>query len=295
MSQIFRFVFTGLFLGAVCLGAPQNQDEETSSQIKELQMLESFGAVNDYKWLGVLDVRPTAALKGQDSFRFENSAEVGYQFSPAFSLIYHQDFWMNLYNSSLAGGENGMGFIVQDGFFDWYRDRFLESADKTWSLSYEGRLIVPVKAVRREAGMISALRTYFILGKKLGEAVTVNLIEAPILHAYGKAAYDGNANPLFENRVSLQVSVNLSKELGFAFPISWSATKMRKTPGNKSSDEVQNFVWINPELSYTVDSNYSIGMGYYDTTSLISSDLSAFQIGEGLEDGVVQVFLRASL
>jgi hypothetical protein len=36
-------------------------------------------------------------------------------------------------------------------------------------------------------------------------------------------------------------------------------------------------------------------MGYYDTTSLISSDLSSFQIGEGLEDGVVQVFLRASL
>jgi hypothetical protein len=27
----------------------------------------------------------------------------------------------------------------------------------------------------------------------------------------------------------------------------------------------------------------------------MSSDLSSFQIGEGLEDGVVQVFLRASL
>lgn len=295
MTHTFRFLFVGFFFGFLALAAPQNQDEETGSQLKDLQMLESSGALSNGKWLGVLDFRPTASLKGQDSFRFENSAELGYQFSPSFSVAYHQDFWTNLYNSSLVGGSEGLGLKAQDGFFDWYRDRVLESSDKTLSLSYEGRLILPVMSSRREAGLLSALRTYFIIGKKFSEFVTVNLIEAPIIHAYSQSSHNGKANPLFENRVSLQVALNLSKNLGFSLPLSWSATKMRKAPGASSSDAMDHFVWINPELTYSVDSNYSVGMGYYDTTSLIRSDFTAFQIGEGLEDGVVQVFLRASL
>jgi hypothetical protein len=295
MMQIHLLLLVAFLSSTLALAAPKNQDEEMGSQLKDLQMLESSGALTNSKFVGVLDVRPTASLKGQDSFRFENSVEIGYQFSPVFSLVYHQDFWTNLYNSTLAGGSDGIGLQPQDGFFDWYRDRVLESSDKTLSLSYEGRLFVPTMASRQQAGMITALRTYFILGKKLGETVSLNLVEAPIIHAYSQASHGGKANPLIENRIGLQVSFNLSKELSFTIPLSWSATKMRSAPGNKSSNAVEHFVWVNPELSYAVNSNYSFGMGYYDTTSLISSDLSSFQIGEGLEDGVVQVFLRASL
>lgn len=295
MNQSYRSFFVGLLFSSLVLAAPQNQDEESSAQLKNLQIFEATGGSTSSKFIGVLDIRPTVATKGQDSFRFENSAQIGYQFSPVFNLIYDQNFWMNLYNSSLVGGAEGIGFIPQDGYFDWTRDRVLESKDKTLSLAYEGRLIMPTMGSRREAGMITVLRTYFILGKKLSEAVSLSLVEAPILHAYSQAAHNGKANPLVENRVGLQVSLNLSKQLSFSFPLIWSATKMRSAPGNKSSGNIENFVWINPELSYSIDSHYNVGLGYYDTSSLMSSDLSAFQIGDGLVDGVVQVFLRASL
>ncbi|MFM8268784.1 MAG: hypothetical protein ACKN9V_01235 [Pseudomonadota bacterium] len=277
------------------LGAPQNQDEEARSPLKGSDFLEATGTTSPSKMLGGVDVRPTVSLKGTDSFRFENSVELGYQFSPVFNLIYVQNFWTNLYNSSLAGGADGLGFIAQDGYLDWTRNQIFESKDKTLSLAYEGRLMVPTLGARREAGMITALRTYFILSKKLSESVSLTFLEIPIVHAFSQASHNGKANPIVENRVGLQVSFNLSKDLSFSFPLLWSATKMRVASGNKSSGAIENFVWINPELSYAVDSHYSLGMGYYDSSSLMSSDLSAFQIGEGLEDGVVQVFLRASL
>lgn len=295
MTQFYLLILVSFLSSCLALAAPKNQDEETGSQLKDVQKLSSKGELPKSRVIGVLYLRPTATTKGQDSFRFENSAEVGYELSPSFSVFYHQDFWMNLYNSSLVGGSEGIGFKPQDGFVDWFKDAVLESQDKTLSLGYEGRLLVPTMASRREAGFISALRTYFILGKKFGETVSLSLIEAPIIHFYREAAHNGRANPFVENRVGFQVSFDLSKNLNFSFPITWSATKMRSAPGNKLTNEMDHFIWINPELSYTVDSNYSLGMGYYDTTSLMSSDLSSFQIREGLEDGVVQLFLRASL
>jgi len=242
-----------------------------------------------------IDIRPTASFKGQDSFRFENSFDLGYQLSPQSLILYHQDYWMNLYNSRLAGGEDGLGLIVQDGFFDWTYDNFFKSADDSVSLSYEGRLYLPTFASRREAGMLTALRNYLILGKKFSPDFQLNLIEAAILHAYDRAAYNSQANPFWENRVTIQTVWNLNEKWQFSFPVSWSVTHMRTAPGAQFSNINKNFVWINPELRYSLSPTYRVGMGYYDTTSLIRSDFSAFQIGEGLEDGVAQVFLQASL
>lgn len=294
MAQRFLSFVSVFIFCSTLIAAPARQDEETSTQLKNIEALEK-SAQGDSKVLAAVDIRPTASLKGQDSFRFENWAQLGYAFSPVFQVVYHQDFWMNLYNSQLAGGADGLGLIAQDGYFDWFRDRVFQSQDKTLTLSYEGRLYVPTFSSRREAGMITAFRNYLILGKKLNDVVSVTLVEAPIVHAYSQSAHNGKANPLVENRVTLEVAFNLTSKLNFSLPMAWSATKMRRAPGQINSDSIQNFVWINPELSYAVDANYALGVGYYDTTSLIKSDFSAFQVGEGLEDGVVQCFLRASL
>lgn len=242
-----------------------------------------------------LDIRPTASFKGQDSFRFENSFDVGYQLSPQSLVLYHQDYWMNLYNSQLVGGADGLGLIAQDGFFDWTYDNFFKNADESLTLSYEGRLYLPTFSNRRAAGMLTALRNYVILGTKLTSSVRLNFIEAAILHAYNRPAHQGQANPFLENRVTVQLVWNMSEKWQLSFPVAWSVTRMRTAEGAQFSNINKNFAWVNPELRYALTPNYRIGLGYYDTTSLIRSDFSAFQIGEGLEDGVAQVFLQASL
>jgi len=291
----FRLIsFFVLTAGIISLGAPKNQDEEVGAQLQKSEgVLE--GAQNKFqKIFGVLDVRPSAVLKGEDTFRFENSAEVGYQLNPKFQVLYHQDFTMNLYNPATQSGVQGVGLQAMDGFIDWFREAWMESQDGSISLSYEGRLYVPLAATRRDAGMITALRNYFILGKKLSNGVSVNLIEAPILHFYDQPSYLGKANPAFENRLGIQLAYKFQEKWSFSLPLLWSATQLR-TVSQSTGSRLDHFVWINPEISYAADSHYTLGLGYYDNTSLISSDLSSFQVGEGLEDGIVQFFVRASL
>jgi len=284
----------GLLIGSLGFSAPKNQDEEVGAQLKKSQATLDEANESPQKVFGTIDLRPSAVLKGQDTFRFENSAELGYQLSKKFQILYHQDFLMNLYNPSSQTGAQGMGLQAQDGFFDWFREAWMESSDGTFSVSYEGRLYLPVAANRREAGLITALRNYFIFGKKLSDGVTFNFIEAPIFHFYDRPDFQGRANPTIENRVGLQLALKLADKWSLSLPLLWSATKLRALNSGSNSD-LDHFVWINPELSYAPNEKYTVGLGYYDNTSLLTSDLSAFQVGEGLEDGIVQCFLRANL
>ncbi|NBX92121.1 MAG: hypothetical protein EBQ85_02690 [Proteobacteria bacterium] len=247
------------------------------------------------KVLGVIDLRPTVAFKGQDSFRFENSMDVGYRFNPSSRLIYHQDFWTNLYNSVLVGGNDGLGLQIHDGYFDWLAENIFENADKSLSISYDARVYVPTFTPRRDAGMVTAIRNYLIVGKKLNETFSLVFVETPILHVYDRAVHEGRANPLAENRMTFEVDINLTSKLALSLPVIWSAMKMRAAEGVSGSGSTDSFIWVNPELSYSVNDNLTMGLGYYDTSSLIKADFSSFQIFEGLEDAVVQMFLRASL
>jgi len=295
LLQVAYIFLSSLLIAQSVLAAPTNQDEEVSAQLQTIQNLEEKAKNSSMKLIGSIDVRPTASLKGQDSFRFENSADLGYQITPQFQMVYHQDFWMNLYNSKLVGGSDGVGLIAQDGFLDWFYEGLAKNRSEDVLLHYEGRLYAPTFSNRRDAGMITALRSYFILETKVSNSVSFNFIEAPIVHVYSVPSHNGRANPIVENRLGVQFRWKLSEKLAFSMPLNWSATRMREAAGAMKSKAIENFVWVNPELTYKASAQYSFGMAYYDTTSLIKSDFSAFQVGEGLEDGVVQLFLQASL
>lgn len=288
ISESMQYLFLLAFvLGSFTSFAAEDLEEET------LEIKKSVSSPSPF--IATVDIRPTASFKGQDSFRFENSFDLGYQLSPQSMVLYHQDYWMNLYNSRLVGGADGLGLIAQDGFFDWTYNNFFKNSDESLTLSYEGRLYLPTFSNRREAGMLTAVRNYIILGTKISSALNLNLIEAAIIHAYDRPEHKNQANPFLENRVTVQLVWNMSEKWQLSFPVAWSVTRMRTAEGAQFSNINKNFAWVNPELRYSLSPNYRLGLGYYDTTSLIRSDFSAFQIGEGLEDGVAQVFLQASL
>lgn len=288
ISESMQYLFLLAFvLGSFTSFAAEDLEEET------LEIKKSVSSPSPF--IATVDIRPTASFKGQDSFRFENSFDLGYQLSPQSMVLYHQDYWMNLYNSRLVGGADGLGLIAQDGFFDWTYNNFFKNSDESLTLSYEGRLYLPTFSNRREAGMLTAIRNYIILGTKISSALNLNLIEAAIIHAYARPEHKNQANPFLENRVTVQLVWNMSEKWQLSFPVAWSVTRMRTAEGAQFSNINKNFAWVNPELRYSLSPNYRLGLGYYDTTSLIRSDFSAFQIGEGLEDGVAQVFLQASL
>jgi len=247
------------------------------------------------KFIGTLDIRPSDVFKDTDGFRMENSVSFGYRFPSQVKVLYQQEVWSNLTTSpSLPGGPQGSIF-ARDGFFSFVSDSFWKSDDAQWFTSYEGRAYLPTFAVRRDAGMLTAIRNYFTLGKKLSPWATVTLTETPIAHVFSTNAFNGKANPIFENRFQVKATLNLTSQLTLGLPLIWQSTKMRQSPGASKSGIWDNYIWVNPELFYALDSNYTLGLAYYDLSGLTKNDLSDLQIMEGLRDGVVQFIFKASL
>lgn len=247
------------------------------------------------KFVGTVDIRPSDVFKDTDSFRMENSVSLGYRFPSRFQVLYQQELWSNLSSSpSLPGGPQGSIF-ARDGFFSMTSDKFWKSEDESWFATYEGRAYLPTFSVRRDAGMLTAIRNYFTLGKKLSPLVTVTVTEAPIVHIFSQNAFNGKANPIFESRFQLKATVNLTSQLTFGLPLIWQRTKMRESLGASKSGIWDNYIWINPELFYAIDSHYTVGMAYYDLGGLTKNDFSDLQVLDGLRDGVFQFIFKASL
>lgn len=286
LRSTFLATLIFLFLGAVAAqGAPSLQEQPSTTTTQ----------ISPGNFVGTLDIRPSDVFKDTDSFRTENSVSFGYRFPSRLQVLYQQELWSNLSDSpKLAGGAQGSVF-ARDGFFSLSLDKFWKSEDQTWFASYEGRAYLPTFAARRDAGMITAVRNYFTLGKKVTPYLTLTATETPVAHIYSQNAFGGKANPLFESRFQFKATVNLTSQLTLGLPLIWQDTKMRESAGAAKSGIWDNYIWVNPEIFYALDSHYTLGLAYYDIGGLTKNDLSDLQIMEGLRDGVVQFIFKASL
>ncbi|NBX75597.1 MAG: hypothetical protein EBQ92_03520 [Proteobacteria bacterium] len=283
-------VFTWLFFLSVSFGNAVHAAPTLEEKSTPLSAETPSG-----KFIGTLDIRPSDVFKDTDSFRMENSVSFGYRFPSQAKLIFQQELWSNLSSSpTLPGAPQGTLF-ARDGFFSLTTDQFWKSEDGAWFTIYEGRAYLPTFAARRDAGMVTAIRNYFTLGRKLTPWATLAVTETPVAHIFTNNAFNGKANPLFENRFQIKASFTLTSQLTLGLPLIWQSTKMRVSAGASKSGIWDNFIWINPELFYALDSNYTVGLAYYDLGGLTKNDLSDLQIMEGLRDGVVQFIFKASL
>ncbi len=277
-----------LLLGSHFLSAATNLEQFSTKSVEQLTPANG-------RLVGTLDIRPSDVFKENDSFRFSNSVSIGYRFPYPLQILYQQEIWTNLSNSpALPGPAQGTVF-ARDGYISVLADKFWIAEDNKAYLTYEARTYLSTFSVRRAAGMISAVRNYLTIGHKLGPGATVSLTETPIMHFFSQDSYKGKANPVFENRLQAKATFQLTQNLTFGLPLIWQVTKMRQSPGASKSGIWDHYIWINPELFYSLDSHYSVGMAYYDLGSLTRGDLSDLTIMEGLRDGVVQFIFKASL
>lgn len=282
---IRSFLFTLSFLGSLpSLGTIPPIDTTKTHLVP---------ASDEGRVVGLIDLRPSDVFKGEDTFRMENAAELGYRFNPKLQLTYKQEVWGNLVQPGSSAAPNN--FFIRDGWVDVLCDKVISSEDQSLFFTYEGRAYLPTFETRRNAGMVTAIRNYATVGKKLASWMTVSATETPIAHFYSQDSFMGKANPAFENRFQLKAGINLTSKLSVSLPLIWQATKMRTSQGAAKSGIWDNYVWMNPEIFYAVDPHLVMGLGYYDVGSLIKNDLSDIQIGDGLRDGVVQMIFKAML
>lgn len=247
-------------------------------------------------FFGALEIRPSWAPNG-NVVTSEDYAELGYRVSADTTVSYAQNFLRTLY-SPTTNSSDLLGSVDAGLFRAKVNNLWIDSANGL-SLAYEQRLYLPTAQRDRDAGMIAISRNYVKLAKKINEAITLTVMELPILAVYERAGTlrgsSATANPIFQNRLYLLGSFNLTKSLNFTLPVMFHQTRYRDFQANARNNDSWDFlVWTYPELTWQVDSTMSFGIAYY-SDNLVKPDLSGLSIAKGLENGIIQVVATASL
>jgi hypothetical protein len=290
VKQLYLIWIGGLLLLiALSLLLSSNLRAETVTQT------DTVAVPSQSKVLGMIDLRPSYRQAG--SFYMENAFELGYQFTPDVTASFLLAQNNNLLETKPGAG--GFSPTIERSFARVRVNNIWQNKEQGLSLSYEQRLYVPVAAYDQEAGMIALSRNYFKLKKKFSDSFSLSFYEILVPSFYQRAGFVGATGPAavaaFENRVYVMPAITFSSKLSLVFPIMFHQTRYRDfQAGARNNDSWRFFLWINPELTYAVNDNFSVGLGYY-SDNLIKNDLSAITIGDGLKNGITQLAFTAEL
>lgn len=285
------FVAAALLLAAGALAEPSQ-----SISGPESTLTTSAGAPRPgEKVIAGIELRPSWTSRVGE-MHTEDYVQFGYQFNPNFQVFYRQEFTTNLYNPGSAA--EGMGVYAYDGTL---RTKVLNLAtfNRDLALHYEARLWLPTYSVRRNAGMIVGLRQSLRLKQELGPYAAISLEEIAVPHIWSRpgnnSATAPEANPAYENRVYLTVDWKPTSKVKLSVPFILTSIRYRDfQPKARNNDSWGHKVWLYPELTYAVNPNITVGLAYY-SDNLVVSNFSDTTIAAGLEKGITQVILNASL
>lgn len=279
-------------MGALFAGATIHAESAPSGQV-----VEQVPAAKSTTVIGGIDMRPSWTTKTGE-FHTENSVSLGVKTVSDLSVSFVHNFNTNLFQP-LPEGSGGVNPTAVDAYFKAGLPSLWTSADSTTTLTYAPRIYVPIQDAARERGMITAVRNYFNLKKTISPTVALTITELPILHVYSQpgsvTATGASANPVFENRVYLIGDFQLAEKVALSVPILFHATRHRSfQEGAANDNSMSYFLWVFPEITYSMTSNLSVGLAYY-SDNLVDSKLASLAIGSGLEQGVLQFSLAATL
>lgn len=244
---------------------------------------------------GSIDIRPTWVTQ-TGAMRTENELEAGAQLTPDVSITYVQDVLTNLY-SPKDETSTGLKADLSVGFIRTRVNNLLKWDNDQFSLGYQSRVYFPTDRAAQNRQQILAARNYFTVSRKVSDSLKLTVSEIPIFFINNRAGVGDAANPIFENRVYLIADVQITEKLSLSFPLMFHQTRRANYSATAANNNDWSFwVWTNPELDYALTPNYTVGLSYYnDAESLMTTDMKKFQIGKGLESGVLQLVFYASL
>ncbi len=253
------------------------------------------------KFTGMIELRPSWNPAGND-FHTENTLDLGYNFSPNFSMDYNQYINTNLSKANTAG----IGVDPQDGFLRARFKNVWQNVKKDLTIEIEERLYMPTQASKRDVGMIVALRNYMTVIKQFTPKFSLIVQEIPIIYGFDRsgttkveppakvgdpAKVTHTPNAAFENRLYLIASYDITPTVNFSFPLMLWATAQRRfgpTAVSPSASRWAYMAMIWPELNVAVGPQTFVGVSYYS-----GNFLDGFK--KGLSDGVTQLILRQTL
>lgn len=246
--------------------------------------------------IGVFEIRPSYTTKSGKVVG-EDFVEAGYQINKDLSISYVQGLEHNMWQGHREAGQTGLDlYATGDSFLRAKINNIYVSADGNTSLSYQPRIYFPIIQADRDNGMVTKLRQYLTLSQKIDETFSVSLSYVNVLHAFSQAAGTVNAdtgiasaNKNIENRLYLIGSAKLSDKLSFSLPLFLYQSHYREAGAGVENSNAWSYAMDSwPELSYAIDSNYSVGAAFR-TDNLLDG------VSEALENGVAQLVFHANL
>jgi len=256
----------------------------------------SVAAPSASKALAAVDIRPSWTTQTGE-FHSENSLMGGYQFTDKLSSTVVYNFNNNI---QTPGQTLGLNLETVDFSLRFKASNLYQESNTGIAISYEQRMYLPLAEAARSKGMIAVSRNYLKASKSFGEIYKLTLMELPILHLYERAGSISQtgaaaANPVFENRVYLINDFQLTKAVSLSLPVFFHVTWYRDfQAGAKNNNGSSYFFYTYPEVTYAINDNLAVAAAYY-SDNLILGDLSNTDLSAGLEKGVFQVSLQASL
>lgn len=246
-----------------------------------------------------LTLRPTW-YQSETLFEMENSVEAGIQFSEKFALSYNQDFNTNISKTGNVSDAGDFTPSAQDGFLRMNFRKIRESDDKLTTFSDQVRVYFPTEPVKRDAGMVTIVRNYFVFDRKFSSTLNFTVYETPILHVYDRDSRTGSdgkqsANPVFENRFVIEPAISLTSKLTLGLPLNLYTVKFRDAGDkvDKSGEWIPNLTF-SPWLELSVTDNLLFGL-YYETGNFAEKTDSGLVWTDGQKSGLFQAYVRLGI
>ncbi len=250
------------------------------------------------KAIAIFTVRPTW-YQGDPTFEMQNTVELGIKFSDKFALSYSQDFNTNTTKTGNYS-QAELAPILFDGFIRANFSKVSVSDDKLFSYSNQLRVYFPTNSDKRDAGMLTTVRDYFVFDRTITSSLSFTFYEVPIVHVYDRSGYtDGKgkdvAHPIFENRVILEPSFKVFPKVTLGVPLNFTLVKFR----DHSAKATNNDEWVpsltfSPWIEWQVTDPIALGF-YYETASVADKTEAGLVWTDGQKAGFYQFYLRVGL
>lgn len=270
------------------------EEPETGEQAAEqaLQATVPATAGGAGQLMGELQLRPSFGY-GIGQTKSENIATLGVKLGADTSLDYTQYFNMNV--SDPTGSTSG-GLVGDDGFLRFRLRNVWKNVAGDLSLDYESRLYMPTNYARIPSGFQTMWRNYVSLTKKITSKVAITVQEIPIFYGFNRAGDTGDgirrpsSSTVFENRVYIIPSWDITSKLNFSLPILLGMSFKHSIPGALDRSYLA-MIW--PELMYQVGPKTSIGLSYYSESFVNAQNV--VDVSAGLATGTGQLVFAQTL
>jgi len=240
---------------------------------------------------GLLELRPTLGTR-RGNIGTENSYELSWWINPKERVSFGESVF------TIPGADKSQNLSFGDGFFRYQWREYKKNEINGLTATAEVRANLPLSQASRDAGLITALRSTFILAMPITPTTRFEFRETPIIYVFKGPGHESSAgpvaHPMIENRISIGPVFTLSPTLTLSTPINFSLTKYRNyASGASHNQELLPDLAFYPELDWQATSHLYMGLAYR-TEAFIIRDQIGMVLNNTAGNGSLQLVLGLS-